>query len=209
MKSGILNGIAIVLFVIGVQSAFILFNVGSNQSEIEGLIGILAVMISGYVFKRRTKVSFNVFNISESTKLFHHAFGIALVFVLAMLPAGMLNDILSINKYGLFLSIILIPLITGAQWLNIIALMVFGGLFYKIKGSATPLNEKLALIATYSDLSASQIAVDVLQENGVPAYQQNQFTSSMWANSVESINIQVPVEFKAKAEVILKELDMK
>lgn len=209
MKSGIFNGLAIVLFAVGSQLAFNLFIVEPSQNGIAYLIAIVGVMISGYVFKRRAKASLNIFNQPDITKLFLHAFGMTLVFVLAMLPTGMLNDIFGINKHGFLISIILVPIITVAQCFTVIAFMIVGGFFYRIKGSPTPLNEKLDLIASYSDLSTAQIAVDFLQENGVPAFLQNQFASSLWANSVEPIHVQVPIEFKAKAEVILKELDMK
>ena len=205
MKKGIVNGVFVILAIVAANIVYYVATSSIMDGGVSALLFLLAIMLSGYWCKRKYSMSFSIFNNSNNKKLFKHAAGIASVIVLVLLLSGGFKDIFNLNEYGALVGIILIPIIIGAQSLSIMGLMIVGGFFYKIKDEPNPLSTKLVAVASFDDSVLAQMAQDVLVDNEIPAYLQNEFTSSIWANSLERIRIQVPPEFREKAECILKE----
>ncbi len=202
VKSGVVNGIIVILFTSSIFGFFYL-TLGIKEAV---LPFIIATMFSGYNFKRKNKMFMGIVSVnSDPRNVFLHVLGMTIVFVPFFGFIGYFDDFFSSEDFGVLAKSLLFILPLIGVWFNTFSLMLLGSFFCRIKFEPSPVEENLTIIATFSDSIQAQIAKDVLEINEVPASLQNQFLTSIWP---VNINLQVPRKFEKKAQEILQELDV-
>jgi hypothetical protein len=200
VKSGIANGIKVILFALSIF-AFAYISLGSQvQINIASLPSAIAVMVSGYFLKRKDKLPL----IYAMNHFMLHAFGMAIVFVPFLAFTGYYDFIFSSNDFGVLAKIFLFSFALVGAWFNTSIILICGSYFYRIKLEPIPKEEKLTTISTFSDSIQAHIAKDILELNDIPAFLKNQFITNLWPINID---LQVPIKFEKKARDILQELE--